>query len=275
MTDDDGHQRSGDGAMRSVSSDLLEDLRVSLMFLTRLPVSASSDEPGRPLSQASRAFPLAGIVVGLLTAAVFIVCLSLGLPAIVSSAIAVGSGVVMTGGLHEDGLADVADGFGGGRTVERKLEIMRDSRIGTFGVVALIIVVLIKVSAIAALVSSDKTWWAIAAAIVAGACLSRSFMAVMMTSLPPARPDGRSVEAGQPASDISRQSLLIGLAVSAGVLWVTWGFWVSVAAIVAAAGVYFIVKRLALRQIGGQTGDVLGCLQILAETSMLATLSAT
>jgi adenosylcobinamide-GDP ribazoletransferase len=97
-----------------------------------------------------RAFPAAGLVVGAIIGAVLVLVTWLGAPAAVAAPIAVAAGLLVTGALHEDGLADTADGFGGGATAERKLEIMRDSRIGTYGVLALIAGLALKAVAIAA-----------------------------------------------------------------------------------------------------------------------------
>ena len=104
------------------------------MLLTRLPVGwlATSAEPAR-LADAVWAFPVVGAVVGAIGGAVFWVCARLGMPPAVAAVWTLASMLLVTGALHEDGLADTADGLGGGRTRERKLEIMRDSRIGTFG----------------------------------------------------------------------------------------------------------------------------------------------
>ena len=118
------------------SDEILADMATALSFFTRLPVPFSTDA-GRSLSQSLWAAPLAGLAVALTGWLAFIVALWLGLFTDIAALVALGAMLVVTGALHEDGLADIADGFGGGREREAKLAIMRDSRIGTYGVCAL------------------------------------------------------------------------------------------------------------------------------------------
>jgi cobalamin 5'-phosphate synthase/cobalamin synthase len=172
----------------------LGDCRRSLGFLTRLPIDRHTPLPPPALAGAMRAFPVAGLVVGLIVGATLVLAAWLGAPASVAALIAVGAGLGLTGALHEDGLADVADGFGGGATRERKLEIMRDSRIGTYGVLALILAVALKAVVLAAL-AAQSVWLAFAV-IVAAAAVSRVAPAGMMHLLTPARDDGLSADAG-------------------------------------------------------------------------------
>ena len=113
------------------------EVQLALMLLTRLP--AGRIDPAPTIAAAAWAFPLAGAVVGVLQALVLIAAIGLGLPMAMAAGLALAAGVLATGGLHEDGLADCADGFGGGRSPARKLEIMRDSRIGSYGALALIL----------------------------------------------------------------------------------------------------------------------------------------
>src|SRR5258708_712214 len=115
-----------------LSHRLATDLAVSLMFCTRLPLARAMSVGGGDIARASWAMPVAGAVVGALGALAYWMALHLGLPPLVAAALALAAGMLATGCLHEDGLADMADSFGGdGR--ERKLEIMRDSRLGTYG----------------------------------------------------------------------------------------------------------------------------------------------
>jgi adenosylcobinamide-GDP ribazoletransferase len=113
------------------------EAQVALMLLTRLPAGRLG-EPVPTLAQAAWAFPLAGLAVGGVVAAVMAAGQALGWPAAVAAGVAMVAGLLATGGLHEDGLGDVADGFGGGHTRERKLEIMKDSRLGSYGAIALV-----------------------------------------------------------------------------------------------------------------------------------------
>src|SRR6202034_1238480 len=149
---------------------------------------------GPDIARAPWAFPLAGVVVALIAAAVYAVAHKIGSPPWVAAALAVATTLAVTGCLHEDGLADTADGFGGGDTRERKLEIMRDSRIGTYGVCALTLSILLRVSAIATLARPSFAFWALIAAHGA----ARAALPIFMTIVPPARDDGLSHAAGQP-----------------------------------------------------------------------------
>ncbi|MEK9968269.1 MAG: adenosylcobinamide-GDP ribazoletransferase, partial [Ferrovibrio sp.] len=116
-------------------SSWLGSPRLALMLLTRLPLSGGkvTDTAGGAVARAAWAFPLVGLLVGAAGGGMFMLASYLGLGMGSSALLAMGSQVLLTGALHEDGLADTADGFGGGRSRERKLEIMRDSRIGTYG----------------------------------------------------------------------------------------------------------------------------------------------
>src|SRR6516162_7346258 len=130
-------------------ADWASDLKTSIQFFTRLPVSGGTPA-GADLARAAWAFPLAGIVVGLIAAAVYALAYKLGFAGWPAAALTVAATLLVTGCLHEDGLADTVDGFGGGDTQERKLEIMRDSRIGTYGVCALTVSIVLRVAALAA-----------------------------------------------------------------------------------------------------------------------------
>ncbi|WP_102110440.1 adenosylcobinamide-GDP ribazoletransferase, partial [Oceaniglobus roseus] len=176
-----------------------------------------------------------------------------------------GTGAALTGGLHEDGLADTVDGFWGGWTRERRLEIMADSRIGTYGVIALVLSLGLRWSALATLFAAGIGW----GALIAAAALSRVPMAALSCALPPARPSGLSARVGRPAQSTVGLALLAALLLAIPCA----GAPVLPAAVLialAASG----LARLALRRIGGQTGDVLGAAQQLAETTALIVFAA-
>ncbi|MFN5713624.1 MAG: adenosylcobinamide-GDP ribazoletransferase, partial [Bradyrhizobium sp.] len=129
----------------------LDDLRIAIAFLTRLPMPHPDGARPESFARAQRLFPLVGAGIG---AAVGLFCLllrSIGVPDLAAAALTLGGAALLTGALHEDGLADVADGFGGGRDVAAKLEIMRDSRLGTYGALALVVSFASKLAALAAL----------------------------------------------------------------------------------------------------------------------------
>ena len=251
-------KRSGNGMRQSDTArrNWRGELRGAAMFLTRLPFRAA--DGGLPaLASAAWAFPLVGLGIGLAAGAVYGIAIGFGLTTWLAAIFAVGAQIALTGALHEDGLADVADGFGGGKDKPSKLSIMRDSRIGAFGVIALVLIVAARIGALAALADTAT----VIAALMVSNAVSRAGIALLMRLLPPARDDGLGHGAGAPDSDATMIALLISVA-SALLLF---GFGGGLAAMIGAAIGVFGVGWLARRQIGGQTGDVLGAGQQAAE----------
>jgi adenosylcobinamide-GDP ribazoletransferase len=167
--------------------------------------------------------------------------------------LAVGGGILLTGALHEDGLADCADGFGGGKDKEHKLKIMRDSAIGSYGALALILSVGLRVSATA---NIDNAW----KALIAAHCLGRGALPLAMHFLPPASASGVAAGAGKPSQAEAGFALLTALLI-AGLL--------SPVSILPAALAALLFGWFAYRQLGGHSGDVLGGMEQLAETAAL------
>ena len=168
----------------------VEDLGAALGLLTRLPLGHMASRGAR----AAWAWPLAGAVVAGLAALAGWVAGVLGLTPALVAGLTLATGVAVTGALHEDGLADSADGLWGGWTRERRLEIMRDSRIGTYGVLALVFVTGLRWAALTAIVAAG----ALLGPLLAAAMLSRAAMAVLMARLPHARTDGLGHGTGRP-----------------------------------------------------------------------------
>jgi adenosylcobinamide-GDP ribazoletransferase len=241
--------------------DRLDELKASIAFSTRLPLWHAAVVPGSTLARAAWAFPIAGIVVGLIAAAVYGLAHRAGIAAWPAAALSVAAALLATGCLHEDGLADTADGFGGGTTREQKLDIMRDSRIGAYGVCALIIVLLLRVGVLASFFSSATAAWALLASH-AGA---RAAMMVLMFAVPPARRHGLSSDAGRPPIES------VGVAVALGFIFaaICLGPAHAIVAVVLLAIVVAVMAWLSRRQIGGQTGDVLGAVEQIAEIVIL------
>ena len=159
-------KRSGNGMRQSdmARRNWRDELRTAAMFLTRLPFR--SGDRGLPaLGSTAWAFPLVGLGVGLAAGLVFGIASWLGLTGWLAAVFAVSAQIALTGALHEDGLADVADGFGGGKDAPAKLAIMRDSRIGVFGVITLVLSLAARIGALAALADTATV---IAARMVAG-----------------------------------------------------------------------------------------------------------
>src|SRR3978361_2351288 len=124
--------------MSITMNEWLDDFKMATGFLTRLPAPHPGGAGPPNSARAYRLFPLVGALIGL---AMGVLCLALrqvGVPDLAAAALVLGAGALLTGALHEDGLADLADGFGGGRDVEGKLAIMRDSRIGSDGAIPLV-----------------------------------------------------------------------------------------------------------------------------------------
>jgi len=267
-----------DGAMNAQSSLwpsfwpslLWHDVLICLSFFSRLPVNAP--DQGAGLAGACRGFGIAGLILGVITGLIYTVVSMAGPAPLPSVIIALAIGAIMTGGLHEDGLADVADGFGGGWTKERKLEIMRDSHIGTYGVLALVFSVGFRIVAYTQIINNLEGTIAPIFLFAAIGCLSRAPLVLMMYQMPLARDDGRAAQAGKPSHDKTRASLFISFLFGAICLAVAVNITALVAVVTGIAIAYFAMAKLADAQIGGHTGDVLGALQQTVEFACLLAL---
>ncbi len=236
------------------------DIVVAGAFLTRLPFRLRTGASLGDLAQAARAFPLIGLGIGALGGAALWLADGTGLGPQAATLIGLAVMAWLTGALHEDGLADVADAMGGASR-ERRLAIMRDSRIGSFGVVALIFAIGIKWAAISGLPGSATAW----AAMAAAAALSRAVMVPCMAMLRPARADGLGHGAGRP--DGLGAALALALGGVFAVVLLGWG--VGLAALGAALLAVIVLGRVAEARFGGYTGDVLGAVQQVAECFVL------
>ncbi|WP_350333680.1 adenosylcobinamide-GDP ribazoletransferase [Coralliovum pocilloporae] len=257
------------GRLLAAPGDIADQVR----FFSRLPVP---DRFGNP--QAMPAFergagvvPLAGLLIGLLPAFTLWLGLTLSLPPLSAAILAIIVQLFLTGALHEDGLADVLDGFWGGMTRERRLEIMKDSRVGSYGVLGLVASLILKTSLLAGLAESASPVMSpgIAALLYLAAFpVSRGPMVWLWHRLGNARASGLSHDAGRP----DRLSALsaAGLSVAVGVIpiaFVTSGG--AILGLILAFAVAFACASVARRKIGGQTGDVLGACQQCCELAYL------
>lgn len=242
-----------------------QDLQVAAAFLTRLPIRQQELVGPSALARAARCFPPVGLGIGLIAGVVYAISIEFALPPLLAAVLAVAAAILVTGALHEDGLADTADGFGGGNDREAKLRIMRDSRIGTYGVIALVLVLAAQIAALSALADSD----AVAAALIVCHAASRALLVPVMHLEPPARSDGLAVSAGRPSSATTLWALGI-----AGVAALIFAGFDGIVASLIGAGVAWAVVWLARRQIGGVTGDVLGSVQQVTALAMLLALVA-
>lgn len=238
------------------------DIGAAFSLLTRLPVPVDHARAGARGAASVWAWPIVGAILGGICGAVAVGLIYLGVPTGVAAAAAIGIMAIMTGALHEDGLTDSADGLGGGRNRAHALDIMKDSNIGAFGAVALCAVVIARWSGIAALPPETM----IAVLSVAGAG-SRTVMALAMR-MPNARDGGLSASVGQPGwSQIG-----VAVVISVGVAGVMFG-WAGIGLLV--GGLLAVpVLIYARAKIGGQTGDILGASQMIAELGIIVMATA-
>jgi adenosylcobinamide-GDP ribazoletransferase len=234
-------------------------------FFTRLPVEPHAAGAWR-LGDSAWAFPLVGAGIGAVAAFTFFLAQLIGLGIWLGATLSVTASLVLTGALHEDGLADTADGFFGGRDRNEKLAILRDSRHGTYGVLAIVLSVLLRAAALAAI--GDPIHAGLA--LIAAHAVSRATLPAVMWGLRPARPDGLGATAGTPRLSAAITAALIGSAITLAAL----GPGRGVIAL-SFAGVFVLaIGGVAWRQIGGYTGDVLGALQQIGEITILLAAAA-
>lgn len=245
--------------------NFLMDVYLSVVFLTRLPAPGWPEAATRKLSTGMWAFPIAGVLVATIAGIVYAICDALGVPAFISALFAVLALIVATGGLHEDGLSDLADGIWGGTDAAKRLEIMTDSRIGAYGTVALIVSVVGRAAAIAAI--GQPLF--VLGALVAVAAVSRAVMPAMMTFGSPAKADGLGAGAGKPVAATWGSALLLAAVISAIAAPAGW----FICLIAAAAGAA-LISWFARRNLGGYTGDVLGAGQQVAELFALTAIAS-
>nr|WP_322892902.1 MULTISPECIES: adenosylcobinamide-GDP ribazoletransferase [unclassified Yoonia] len=238
------------------------DLPAALGLLTRLPVRVDSDKAAARGAAAAWAYPLAGMVIGLKQAVTLALLLWLGVPAAISAALALALAVVLTGAMHEDGLADSADGLWGGWDKARRLAIMKDSHIGSYGVIALALTLLLRWLGLVAIAGADG--FALVLIVIAG--LSRAGMVGVMAALPHARGDGLSRAVGRPAA----RTVWLAIGLGAGLAVVT-GY---LPLVILAAIVATLCALIAKAKIGGQTGDILGAIQQLTEVALLVAVAS-
>jgi adenosylcobinamide-GDP ribazoletransferase len=241
-----------------------DEVRLAFMLLSRLPAGRIDGEPPS-MAASSWAWPLVGLAVGLIAALACGFGLWIGLPPLMAALLALTAGALATGAMHEDGLADLADGFGGGRDRAQKLAIMRDSRIGSYGVVALILALAFRAAGIATLAEAGSA----IAALIGIAAASRAVLPAALVLMPAARSDGLGQSA---AGDDPATALIAG---GIGFLCLLpLGFGTAIFTAFAMGLAALILAGIAMRQIGGQTGDVMGAMQQVAEIAGWAVLAA-
>lgn len=248
-----------------------DDLVMAMRFFSRIPVG---DAPyGVPnLDRMAPVLPLASIFIGVLPALVLMGLCWVTAPAFVAATIGVALMVIVTGAMPEDALADSADGLFGGASIDRRLEIMKDSRHGTYGVVAIALYLILRVAALGSIAAVNPL--AAGALLLATTVLARSGSLWLSAALPSAREGGASASAGR----VSRRSFAIGLAFALLVTFVLAGPFVGVVGllvgIAAATGVAMAWVWTCRQLVGGQTGDLIGALHALIEIAVLTLFAA-
>lgn len=248
---------------------MLKELRLFLtavQFFTRLPVPAWVGHSAQQLEQAARYLPLVGAAIGLLAAAVLWFCAQ-ALPLPLAVGLSMAAGILATGAFHEDGLSDFADGMGGGHGKEKVLAIMKDSRVGAYGVLALVFALLLKFEALLALCDMHSLPLA-AAALIAAHAVSRLMAASLMLTQHYVRDDD-SARARPAAQRMSPSSFAVALLTGAATLVLLHAAGANAASVFAALAAAFSMRAyLAWRlqkRLGGYTGDCLGAVQQLSE----------
>ncbi len=255
------------------AGNFMTDMMRSLSFLSRIPVNdIFFEDDQRPLGQMVRAFPVAGVLIALPAACLAAILANVDADPLMAAALVLTVTTVITGALHEDGLADTADGFGGGSSPERALLIMKDSRIGTYGAIALIVSFLLRASAIAALFR-ELSPMAIAASIIAAATISRGLMVWHWQTLAPARDGGVAATAGQPGERERKGAITYGTCIAIFLCLPFFSPYLLVLAVAAVFGFTHLFNRLCDRKIGGHTGDTIGATQQITEIVMLVALA--
>ena len=269
MTSDSGRP-SGESPRQSPrqshGQSIIGDCAAAFLLLSRIPVTWHRFPDDRPpnFTSALWAFPLVGLVVGAAVGVVLLATSSLGLPPLVASVLALVVMALLTGAMHEDGLADMADGFGGGRDTDSIMRIMHDSRIGAYGVLALILATALRLSLLALCIETLSGWHLVGLIALTGAA-SRFQPVLQLAIFPLSQHASLAALTGRPGA---------GRLTAALALWLPTMIWlfgtVSAAAIILpACALSLWIGQVATRKVGGLTGDVMGATTIIAELTML------
>ena len=245
---------------------LVDDFVMGMRFFSRLPIGGGPHETPS-LARMAPAAPLVSIAIGFLPALMMMGLCWMTAPPLLAAALGVGLMVIFTGAMPEDALADAADGLFGGATIERRLEIMRDSRHGTYGVVAIALYLVIRIGTFGSIAAVNPL--AAGALMLASAVLGRTGALWLSVELPPAREGGASASAGR----VTRRAFGIGAAFAAMLCLVLAGPFTGLVGVVlgllAAAGTAVAWVWVCRRLVGGQTGDLIGALHALIEVAVL------
>ncbi len=245
-------------------TEIVRQLAAAIGLLTRLPIWRVVSKPPKEFAASAWAWPLVGAVIGGLAAIVYTASVAIDLSPPVAVCWTLIAQLLITGALHEDGLADTTDGFFGGQTRDRKLEIMRDSRIGTFGTLALLISTALRGVALASIASPDR----VAVALVVSGCLARGAILFVAATTKPSRDSGLAsglahIPPVSVTTGLALTLIFTGCALRSN----------AVLPLFTTALIALAMRRWAIGQIGGHTGDVLGATAVLTEAVLLSELS--
>lgn len=252
-------------ANRDMSLIHWHDVPAAAGLLTRVPVQVNTDLAIQRGPLAAWAYPIVGLKIAVAMAVLGLCAGWVGIAPPIAAGLMLALSVILTGAMHEDGLADSADGLWGGWDKAKRLEIMKDSRNGAYGVLALVVSMIIRWAALTAILLTDH--WI--AALIAVGMLSRAAMVALMTGLPNARDTGLSQSVGRP------KPVTAWLAIGAATLGAFFALGLTAGTLLIVAGITASLwAGIAHRKIGGQTGDILGATQQFTEIALLITLSA-
>lgn len=226
----------------------------ALQFLTRIPLEVTDRRPSP--GKAMPWFPLVGALLGAIIGGAAAL-LWYGVPPFVAASVAIALGLLITGAFHEDGLGDMADAFGGGATVERRLQILKDPRQGTYGVVAICTSLIIRIGAVASMPGPG----AMLTTLIASGTLGRAAAVGLAATVPAANYDGLGATA---SGELSKTATTISLVSAVAIAAVAVGWWVIP---LAAAGALaaLVIGAMATSKINGINGDVLGATEVVTE----------
>jgi adenosylcobinamide-GDP ribazoletransferase len=264
-------QRDSDGIAgpERVGVGLVDDLLMALRFFSRLPTGSGAHATPE-MGRIAMALPFAAAIMGIIPMSLLVGGSWLGLPPYFAAALACAAMVLVGGGMMEDAIADAADGLFGGWTPARRLEILKDSRHGTYGVAALCLFLALRITALGAAATVNPL--AAAGLWLAANIAGRSGGLWMASALPPARPDGAAAAAGP----LAKSRFFIGAGFALMLVFILGGPATSLVGVMAAVGAVGLTVlgwvALCRRLVGGQTGDLIGAAGALGEMAALTAL---
>ena len=242
----------------------LSDVPAAIGLLSRLPARVDTELATARGAAAAWAYPIVGLIVSVIAVICMTITIAIGLPAGAAALIGVATATIITGAMHEDGLADAADGLWGGWDPVHRLKIMKDTYIGAYGVIAIVLSLLMRWLLLTELIQLGA-----GAALIAAAMLSRAAMVGVMTWLPNARTSGLSRAVGRPNYAVMLIAAGIAIVGAVGIIGS-----MAIGAIVAVGVVAVGCGSIAKAKIGGQTGDILGAVQQMTEIGVMMFLVA-